>query len=130
MIPSTIRAGFKATGVYPLDQFAVKVPGKHTPRRKSIPIEDVAKSNDISYLSLHRFHLRRPQRCCHHFHSGSSRGVSEVSGNWSAFPSGQTTNNTVKGSQYGHSYRHAHEQNKSCAHIHTRVMTFTMDIMF
>ena len=52
--------------------------------------------------------------------SGGSRGVSEVSGNWSAFPSGQTTNDTVKGSLRGHSYRHAHEQNKSCARIRAR----------
>ena len=53
MIPSTIRAGFKATGVYPVDRYAVKIPGECTPKRKSIPIEDVAKSNGINYLPLY-----------------------------------------------------------------------------
>ena len=61
-------------------------------------------------------------------YSGGSRGVSEVSGNWSAFPSGKTTNNTVKGSRRGHSYRHAHELVRTYAHA--LVTTFTMDIMF
>ena len=59
MIPSTIRAGFKATGVYPVDRYAVKIPGEHTPKRKSIPIEDVAKSNGISYLPLYSPHTSK-----------------------------------------------------------------------
>ena len=43
-----------------------------------------------------------------------------LQGGFSAFPSGRTTNNTVKGSRCGHSYWHAHEQNKSCARIRAR----------
>ena len=34
MIPSTIRSGFKATGVYPVDRYAVEIPGEHTQNKK------------------------------------------------------------------------------------------------
>ena len=56
MTPDTIRSGFKATGVYPVNRHAVKIPGERSPTRKSVGIEDIAKSNSISYLPLYSPH--------------------------------------------------------------------------
>lgn len=56
MTPDTIRSGFKATGVYPINHHAVKISGERSPTRKSVGIEGIAKSNGISYLPQYRPH--------------------------------------------------------------------------
>ena len=53
--------------------------------------------------------------------------VSEISGNWSAFPSGQTTNNAIKGSRgYSLAATAMSKMIIGCAYV--RVTTFIMGI--
>ena len=78
MTPDTIRSGFRATGVYPVNRHTIKIPAERSPTRKSVGIEDIAKSNGISYLPLYSPHTSRK-----HVSFASSPDVFSPSTSWS-----------------------------------------------
>ena len=52
MAPRTIMSGFKATGIFPLNRYAIMLPGKR-PRLSNTPTAILAKKKGISFMSFY-----------------------------------------------------------------------------